>query len=117
MQELTDLGSGFKLAMRGLEIRGAGNLMGAEQHGFIDAVGFEMYCQMLNDAVKQTRHEQVEIEIELLINTLRAGYRFAEFPSHERERAGGVMKSHAIRHGIPFFTKIFFEGLKYRFGK
>lgn len=65
----------------------------------------------------QRRHytaRHFEIEIELLINTLRAGYRFAEFPSHERARAGGVMKSSALRHGFSFFRKIAVEGLKYR---
>lgn len=58
-----------------------------------------------------------EIEIELLVNTLRSGQRIAEFPCHERARAGGVMKSHAIRHGIPFFLTILTEGLRYRLSR
>ena len=52
IREFTDLGSGFKIAMRDLEIRGAGNLLGAEQHGHMEAVGYDMYCKMLNEAVK-----------------------------------------------------------------
>ena len=52
IKEFTDLGSGFKIAMRDLEIRGAGNLLGARQHGHMQAVGYDLYCKMLNEAVK-----------------------------------------------------------------
>src|SRR5690625_978650 len=52
IKEFTELGSGFKLAMRDLSIRGAGNLLGSQQHGFIDSVGFDMYSQMLKDAIE-----------------------------------------------------------------
>ncbi len=51
IKEFTDLGSGFKIAMRDLEIRGAGNLLGVKQHGHMEAVGYDMYCKMLNEAV------------------------------------------------------------------
>ncbi|MDO4440503.1 MAG: transcription-repair coupling factor, partial [Eubacteriales bacterium] len=60
IREFTDLGSGFKIAMRDLEIRGAGNLLGAEQHGHMEAVGYDMYCKMLNEAVKQLKGEAKE---------------------------------------------------------
>jgi len=52
IREFTELGSGFKIAMRDLEIRGAGNLLGARQHGHMEAVGYDLYCKMLNDAVR-----------------------------------------------------------------
>ena len=52
IKEFTDLGSGFKIAMRDLEIRGAGNLLGMRQHGHMEAVGYDMYCKMLNEAVQ-----------------------------------------------------------------
>ncbi|MBQ8822590.1 MAG: transcription-repair coupling factor [Lachnospiraceae bacterium] len=52
IKEFTDLGSGFKIAMRDLEIRGAGNLLGMKQHGHMEAVGYDMYCKMLGEAVK-----------------------------------------------------------------
>ena len=52
IKEFTDLGSGFKIAMRDLEIRGAGNLLGEKQHGHMEAVGYDLYCKMLNEAVK-----------------------------------------------------------------
>ena len=60
IRELTDLGSGFKIAMRDLEIRGAGNLLGAEQHGHMEAVGYDLYCKMLNEAVKHLKGEMEE---------------------------------------------------------
>ena len=55
IREFTDLGSGFKIAMRDLEIRGAGNLLGVKQHGHMEAVGYDLYCKMLNDAVKNLK--------------------------------------------------------------
>lgn len=55
IREFTDLGSGFKIAMRDLEIRGAGNLLGVRQHGHMEAVGYDMYCKMLNEAVKNLK--------------------------------------------------------------
>lgn len=55
IREFTDLGSGFKIAMRDLEIRGAGNILGAKQHGHMQAVGYDLYCKMLNEAVKNIK--------------------------------------------------------------
>ncbi len=60
IKEFTDLGSGFKIAMRDLEIRGAGNLLGMRQHGHMEAVGYDMYCKMLNEAVKNLKGLPVE---------------------------------------------------------
>lgn len=60
IREFTDLGSGFKIAMRDLEIRGAGSLLGVQQHGHIEAVGYDLYCKMLNDAVLALKGEQTE---------------------------------------------------------
>ncbi|MBV7391750.1 transcription-repair coupling factor [Enterococcus sp. ALS3] len=62
IKDFTELGSGFKIAMRDLSIRGAGNLLGAQQHGFIDAVGFDMYSQMLSEAVSRKQGKNVQIE-------------------------------------------------------
>lgn len=58
IKEFTDLGSGFKIAMRDLEIRGAGNLLGQEQHGHMAAVGYDLYCKMLNEAVRTVKGEE-----------------------------------------------------------
>ncbi|MDD2980996.1 MAG: transcription-repair coupling factor [Hespellia sp.] len=60
IREFTDLGSGFKIAMRDLEIRGAGNLLGEAQHGHMEAVGYDLYCKMLNAAVKHLKGEAEE---------------------------------------------------------
>jgi transcription-repair coupling factor (superfamily II helicase) len=54
----TELGSGYRIAMKDLEIRGAGNLLGAEQHGFVASVGFDMYCKLLEEAVRELRGEE-----------------------------------------------------------
>ena len=60
MREFAQLGAGFKIAMKDLEIRGAGNLLGAQQHGHIAGVGFEMYCRLLEEAVNKLQHKEVE---------------------------------------------------------
>jgi len=58
IKEFSELGSGFKLAMRDLEIRGAGNLLGKEQHGSVGEVGFNLYCRLLEEAIKELREEK-----------------------------------------------------------
>lgn len=71
IREFTELGSGIKIAMRDLEIRGAGNLLGAQQHGHMEAVGYDLYCKMLNEAVleaKGIRKEKEEFETVVDVN-------------------------------------------------
>lgn len=72
LEEFSDLGSGFNIAMRDLDIRGAGDILGAEQSGFINDIGFDLYTKILNDAVKELKQtefsdmfDEVEIEAEL----------------------------------------------------
>ena len=69
IEEFSELGSGFKIAMRDLEIRGAGNILGTQQSGHIAAVGYEMYCQLLENAVRQLKHQPpkqaVEVNVDL----------------------------------------------------
>lgn len=60
IREYTDLGSGFKIAMKDLEIRGAGNILGKTQHGHMEAVGYDLYCKMLNEAVKNEKGIRTE---------------------------------------------------------
>ena len=62
IREFTELGSGIKIAMRDLEIRGAGNVLGAEQHGHMEAVGYDLYCKLLNQAVEALRGKRDEEE-------------------------------------------------------
>jgi transcription-repair coupling factor (superfamily II helicase) len=68
LQELTELGSGFKLALRDLEIRGAGNLLGAAQHGHIAAVGYELYSKLLAEAVRELRGEPAVAAVEPVVS-------------------------------------------------
>lgn len=57
IKEFTEFGSGFRIALRDLELRGAGNVLGAQQHGFMETVGYDVYCQLLNEAVRELRGE------------------------------------------------------------
>ena len=72
IKDFTELGSGFKIAMRDLEIRGAGNMMGAAQHGHMAAVGYDLYCRMLEDTVKKIRGDvernPIETSVEIKID-------------------------------------------------
>lgn len=69
MREFTDFGAGFKLAMRDLEIRGAGNILGPEQHGHMHDVGYDMYCKLMKEAVEEVKNEQSNvIEVETTID-------------------------------------------------
>ena len=66
IREFTEFGSGFKIAKRDLEIRGAGNILGPEQHGHMLAIGFDLYCRLLEDAVSQLKGEKQEKDKEVL---------------------------------------------------
>jgi transcription-repair coupling factor (superfamily II helicase) len=73
IKEFTELGSGFKIAMRDMEIRGAGNLLGPEQHGHMESVGYDMYCRLLDEAVRELkgeplRREETETAIDINVN-------------------------------------------------
>ena len=75
IREYTELGSGIKIAMRDLEIRGAGNLLGEAQSGHMEAVGYDLYCKMLNDAVRRLKgdpmiEEEFETEIDIQVEAL-----------------------------------------------
>ncbi|MBT9155981.1 MAG: Transcription-repair-coupling factor [Firmicutes bacterium] len=77
LREFTQLGAGFKIALRDLEIRGAGNLLGPEQHGFMASVGFDLYCQMLEEEIQNLRGlepvKPVEVEIKLPLDAFFPG--------------------------------------------
>ncbi|MCF6156914.1 MAG: transcription-repair coupling factor [Candidatus Brocadia sp.] len=68
IEEFAELGAGFRIAIRDLEIRGAGNILGTEQHGHIAAVGYEMYCRLLELAVRKARHEPISEPLDVSID-------------------------------------------------
>jgi transcription-repair coupling factor (superfamily II helicase) len=85
IKQYSTLGSGFKIAMRDLEIRGAGNLLGSEQSGHITAVGFELYCQLLKQSVASLKGEKVKprVEVQIRLDFL------ALSPAEESAKSGG----------------------------
>ncbi|MBI4246269.1 MAG: transcription-repair coupling factor, partial [Candidatus Rokubacteria bacterium] len=88
LQELTELGSGFKLAMRDLEIRGAGNLLGAEQHGHIAAVGFDLYSKLLSEAVRELKGEPAQPVVEPVVSVNVEGFLPDEYVPEVNQRLG-----------------------------
>ncbi len=68
IEEFTELGAGFKIAMRDLEIRGAGNILGSEQSGHIASIGYEMYCQLLENAVRQLKQQPPRVAVEVNVD-------------------------------------------------
>ena len=83
IKEFTELGSGFKIAMRDLEIRGAGNILGEDQSGHMEAVGYDLYCKMLNDAIRQEMGEKVEERFETTVQLPVDAYIPAEYVKNE----------------------------------
>ncbi|MBC8591234.1 transcription-repair coupling factor [Wansuia hejianensis] len=74
IKEFTEFGSGFKIAMRDLEIRGAGNLLGMEQHGHIEAIGYDLYVKFLGEAIRRLKGEEVIEEVDTTIDINVDGY-------------------------------------------
>jgi transcription-repair coupling factor (superfamily II helicase) len=86
LTEFKDLGSGFKIAMRDLEIRGAGNILGPQQSGYIAEVGFDLYCRLLEEAVKELKGEEVEARLEAKIDTDLSAYLPGTYVEDDRQR-------------------------------
>lgn len=98
VKEFAELGAGFKIAMRDLEIRGAGNLLGAKQHGHIASVGFEMYCQMLDDAVQELKTGRpVEHKAEPLIEFKVEAYISSDYVGNAMNKIEIYQRIAAIR--------------------
>jgi len=86
IKEFTDFGAGYKIAMRDLEIRGAGNLLGAEQHGHIAAVGFSLYCRMLEDAIRELKGEEQKVQIEPSVELAVDAYLPEDYISDNKQK-------------------------------
>ena len=86
IEEYSQLGAGFRIALRDLEIRGAGNILGAEQSGHINTVGYELYCKLLSEAVKRLKNEPVEKEPDTVIDLGFAAYIPKNYIHSDRQR-------------------------------
>jgi transcription-repair coupling factor (superfamily II helicase) len=92
IKEFTELGSGIRIAMRDLEIRGAGNLLGKSQHGQMEAVGYDLYCKMLNEAVRRLKGEELpeqfetamDVELDAYIPDTYIGNEFQKLDIYKR---------------------------------
>ena len=86
IKEFTEFGSGFKIAMRDLEIRGAGSLMGEIQHGHMEQVGYDMYCRLLDEVVKEIKGEEIHEEQDVQIDINVSSYIPDEFISDSSQK-------------------------------
>ena len=86
IREFTEFGSGFKIAMRDLEIRGAGNILGSQQHGHMAVIGYDLYVKMLNEAIKKVKGEVIEEEIDVEINLAVNAYIPKSYISEEVDK-------------------------------
>ena len=86
IKEFTEFGSGFKIAMRDLEIRGAGSLMGEIQHGHMEQIGYDMYCELLNQVVKELKGEEIVEEIDVQIDLDVTSYIPDEFIENSSQK-------------------------------
>src|ERR671937_634259 len=86
MLEFADLGSGLRLAVRDLEIRGAGNILGVQQSGHIGAVGFDLYCRLMEETIRELKGEQVEEAKELQVVLKIGGFIPKDYIPHTPQR-------------------------------
>ena len=96
IREFSDLGSGIRIAMRDLEIRGAGNVLGAEQSGHMEAVGYELYCKMLNEAVSMLKGERILADFDTTVDLKIDGFIPATYIKNEYEKLNMYKKISAI---------------------
>src|SRR4029077_6535394 len=86
IEEFTELGAGFKIALRDLEIRGAGNILGTQQSGHIAAVGYELYCSLLENAVRTLKTEPLRTPLEVTIDLPWTAFLPREYVAGQRAR-------------------------------
>ena len=103
IKEFTEFGSGFKIAMRDLEIRGAGNLLGEQQHGHMEAVGYDLYCKLLEEAVREEKGEVVQEAFETSIELNVNAYIPIKFISNEMQKLEIYKKIASIQTEQDYF--------------
>ena len=110
IKQYSSLGSGFKIAMRDLEIRGAGNLLGPQQSGHITAVGFELYCQLLKQSVSSLKGEKVKPRIETQVRLDFIAFDASEeCPGEKRKAVSGKAETEELRISIPRDVAVYYE--------
>lgn len=97
IKEFTELGAGFKIAMRDLEIRGAGNLLGSQQHGHIAAIGYDLYCKMLENEVRKVKGIKVEETLEVTIDFKISAHIPSKFVQNQQYKLELYKKISSIR--------------------
>lgn len=97
IEEFTDLGSGFKIALRDLEIRGTGNILGPQQHGHIAVVGYDMYCRLLEETVRKLKGEKIEEAVETRISLPVEAYLPDEYVPDSRQKVSLYKKIAALK--------------------
>ncbi|MCL2350109.1 MAG: transcription-repair coupling factor, partial [Defluviitaleaceae bacterium] len=114
IREFTEFGAGFKIAMRDLEIRGAGNMLGTSQHGYMDAVGYEMYCKLLDIAVREMRGMELPKDFETLVDLSLDAFIPESYINHEATRLEIYKKISHIANITDFYDVQ--EEMEDRFG-
>ena len=114
IEEFTELGAGFRIAVRDLEIRGAGNILGTQQSGHIAAVGYEMYCQLLENAVRRTKNQPLRTPLEVTIDLPYSAYLPRDYVANRRQRIEVYRRLSRIRR--PDRLEDFRQELRDRFG-
>ncbi len=99
IREFIEFGSGFKIAMRDLEIRGAGNILGAEQHGHMDSVGYDMYLRLLSESVKEIEGVSKAEDIDVLIDISVDAYIPEKYIKNQNQRIDSYKQIAAISSG------------------
>jgi len=97
IKEFTELGAGFKIAMRDLEIRGAGNLLGSQQHGHIASIGYDLYCKMLETEVNKVKGIKIEEPLEVSIDFKISAYVPSKFVENQQHKLELYKKISSIR--------------------
>ena len=103
IKEFTEFGSGFKIAMRDLEIRGAGNLLGKQQHGNMNLVGYDMYCMLLEQAVKEKKGEEYRPPLEITVDIKADAYIPEAYVEYEQQRIDLYKKIASIENESDYY--------------